>query len=103
MPLDRSILYGTVFGWTAGLLRLRRGHAWNQPIADLERVEIMSVADRDFGELISWPCPRRCAVFPASGGQRQTKIEHMDKSLTEHAGGRVRPGGSGQRSACGPN
>jgi hypothetical protein len=27
---DRSILYGTVFGWTAGLLRLRQGRAWNQ-------------------------------------------------------------------------
>jgi hypothetical protein len=26
---DRSILYGTVFGWT-GLLRLRQGRAWNQ-------------------------------------------------------------------------
>src|ERR1700724_4770026 len=27
---DRSILYGTVFGWTAALLRLRQGRAWNQ-------------------------------------------------------------------------
>jgi hypothetical protein len=27
---DRSILYGTVFGWKAGLLRLRQGRAWNR-------------------------------------------------------------------------
>ena len=61
----------------------------------------MSVADRDFGELISRPCPRRGGIFPASGGQLQTKIEHLGKSLTQHAGQRVRPRGSGQHLACG--
>jgi hypothetical protein len=46
------------------------------------------VANRDFGELTDLPpgpCSCRRAVFQASWAQLQTKIEHLDRALEDHA------------------
>jgi predicted nuclease of predicted toxin-antitoxin system len=48
---------------------------------------ILVVADRDFGELIFNQGLARAGVlfFRLPGAQLQTKIEHLDKALQEHA------------------
>jgi hypothetical protein len=46
------------------------------------------VANRDFGELTDLspgPCSCRRAVFQASWAHLQTKMEHLDQVLQEHA------------------
>jgi predicted nuclease of predicted toxin-antitoxin system len=48
---------------------------------------ILVVADRDFGELIFHQRLAHAGVlfFRLPGAQMQTKIEHLDKALQEHA------------------